>query len=315
MSVPRPVVPGGVLFVTRRCVERRFMLRPGAGVRAALEYLLAVAAARCGVEVIAAVVMSNHYHLLIHDVLGCYPAFVQWFDGLVARVMNWRLGRTGRFWDEQRVHVEYCLGAADIEQKIAYILCNPVRAGLVERGRDWPGLRTTPQGWVRSRAAVGRPGYFRRGGVMPEEATLAVSMPPTHGDMTAAAFAGRIARLVSAEEERLRVARAASGRAVLGVQGLRRQGWGEAPRTPDGKGERGIPLVAGEPEARLAALMAICAFRAAHADAMVAWRARKRRVRFPAGTWKMRCVHNAPWHPPPGMMAALLPRGTPSQGM
>ncbi len=73
----RPVQEGVVACVTRRTVGRQFLLRPDAWVREAFGYVLAVAAARHGVGVIAAVAMSNHEHLVVWDRRGCLPVSVQ----------------------------------------------------------------------------------------------------------------------------------------------------------------------------------------------------------------------------------------------
>jgi len=60
MAVPRRVVPGKTLFVSRRCSERRFFLRPCKATRSTVLYLVAEAANRFGVKVHALCVMSNH---------------------------------------------------------------------------------------------------------------------------------------------------------------------------------------------------------------------------------------------------------------
>ena len=305
MSVPRPVVPGTVLMVTRRCIERRYLLRPDAEVSRAMEYLAAVAVARYGMELIGMVVMSNHYHLILHDVRGCYPAFLQWFDSLVARVVNCRRGRWGRFWDGDAVHVEHLLTAEAVERKLVYLACNPTRAGLVERGAEWPGVRSSPQVWVGLPKVVSRPTFFfRRDGVMPETAELVYSVPPTHRGMTSAEFSARIARRVSEEEERLRAEQAKAGRSYLGVRGILRQRWTSAPGTSEAR-RQPKPLVAGDGLSRSVALEAIRGFRWEYAGALETWRAGDREILFPAGTWQMRALHGAGRHPPPGHLAVL----------
>ena len=60
MAVPRCVVRGKTLFVSRRCSERRFFLRPCRATRSTVVYLVAEAAERYGVMVHALCVLSNH---------------------------------------------------------------------------------------------------------------------------------------------------------------------------------------------------------------------------------------------------------------
>jgi REP element-mobilizing transposase RayT len=55
------VVPGTTYLITRRCIDRRFLLLPSAAVNQIFLYCLAVAAARAGVIIHAVTVMSNHW--------------------------------------------------------------------------------------------------------------------------------------------------------------------------------------------------------------------------------------------------------------
>jgi REP element-mobilizing transposase RayT len=292
-------------MVTRRCIDRRYLLRPDAEVRAALEYLMAVGMARFGVAIVAAVFLSNHYHLIISDPAGRYPAFLQWFDSLVARVVNCHRGRWGRFWDGEQVHVEILLDAEAVERKIVYTLANAVAAGLVEYGSEWPGVRSSPQVWVRPPKVVKRPAwFFQPDGVMPAEAELAYAVPPTHEGMAPAEFAARIARRVSAEEERLRALQNEAKRPFLGARGVLRQRWSSRPRTSEIR-RKIKPLVAGPRETCKAALAAIRLFRWIYWEALDAWRLGDRQASFPPGTWRMGELHRASRQPPPGFLAVL----------
>src|SRR5437868_13389866 len=93
VSLPRPIIPGHVYLVTRRCSERRFFLRPGAQTNDAFRYCLAVAAARFGIEIIGFVAMSNHYHAVVRDPRGRLPDFTCLFHKLLAKVLNVRWKR------------------------------------------------------------------------------------------------------------------------------------------------------------------------------------------------------------------------------
>ncbi|MGC4000630.1 MAG: hypothetical protein QM767_25560 [Anaeromyxobacter sp.] len=50
MSFPRRILPKMIHFVTRNCSLRRFLLTPSAVTNQVVEYALAVAAQRTGVE-------------------------------------------------------------------------------------------------------------------------------------------------------------------------------------------------------------------------------------------------------------------------
>ena len=71
---------------------------------------------------------------------------MQYLDSLVARAVNASLGRFEGFWatDGSYSAVEP-LDPDDVLAKTAYVLANPVAAGLVRRGAEWPGLWTAPE--------------------------------------------------------------------------------------------------------------------------------------------------------------------------
>ena len=68
MSLPRRVLPNTTYLVTRRCLGRRFLLRPDDALNNLFIYCLGLAANKHGIEVHAVGAMSNHYHLVLTDV-------------------------------------------------------------------------------------------------------------------------------------------------------------------------------------------------------------------------------------------------------
>ena len=85
MSRPRQVFPGEVVLGTRRCIERRFLLRPDRVTSDIFLYCLARAARLTGVELHEFVVLSNHYHVVLTDVHGNRPEFFRELNQLVGR--------------------------------------------------------------------------------------------------------------------------------------------------------------------------------------------------------------------------------------
>ena len=161
MTPPRRVLPGAVYLVTRRCSERRYFLKPSRLTNEIFLYVLAVAAQRYGVLVHAFCVLSNHCHLIVTDVDGRLPGFMQYLDSLVARAVNASLGRFEGFWatDGSYSAVEP-LDPADVVAKTAYVLANPVAAGLVRRGAEWPGLWTSPDQLGSAKLTARKPERF-----------------------------------------------------------------------------------------------------------------------------------------------------------
>ena len=141
MTQPRYIVGGRVCFITARAVRRMFLFRPDREFVRVFEYLLAVAANSFGIRVHEVLCMSNHFHILLTDVQGRLPDFMNYFDSLLARSVNALRGTSGSVFEQ-----EYGLVAEADDDKIVahavYTLANPCAAHLVRRSRQWPGFST-----------------------------------------------------------------------------------------------------------------------------------------------------------------------------
>jgi len=277
--------------VTRRCSERRFFLRPSRLTNEIFLYVLAVAAQRHGVLVHAVCVLSNHAHLVLTDVEGRLPAFMQYLDSLVARAVNASLGRFEGFWasDGSYSAVEP-LDPADVLAKTAYVLANPVAAGLVERAADWPGLWTAPEQIGGAKLVAKRPKvFFDPKSHLPETVELALSVPPCFP--SAAEFPTRLSEAVAALEEKHQREARSEGRRFLGVARVLRQN--PFSRPAPGEPRFGLkPRVAARDKwKRIEALLRLEAFAEQYHQARARWRSGARDVVFPAGTYLLRMMH------------------------
>jgi REP element-mobilizing transposase RayT len=144
MTLPRRVLPHQTYLVTRRCIGRRFLLRPDDALNNVFIYCLGLAAPKYGVLVHALSAMSNHYHLVLTDVEGMLPDFMAWLNRQLAMCIK-RL----RGWDEVvwEPNVAFSavelVGPSEVLDKVAYVLLNPVSAGLVRSTERWPGALST----------------------------------------------------------------------------------------------------------------------------------------------------------------------------
>jgi hypothetical protein len=77
MARPRPVFPGRIYLITRRCSRRQFLLKPGKRSNQAVLYALAEAAAHTGVKVLWIFTMGNTCYYGIYDPDGSYPLFLR----------------------------------------------------------------------------------------------------------------------------------------------------------------------------------------------------------------------------------------------
>ncbi|HEU4437968.1 MAG TPA: hypothetical protein VFT36_01885 [Methylomirabilota bacterium] len=291
MTAPRQVLPGTTYLVTRRCSERRFFLRPSTITNDIFLYVLAVAAQRHRVHVHAFCVLSNHYHLLVTDPDARLPAFMQYLDSLVARGTNASLGRWEGFWSCEASYSAVAHGAtSDIVGKAAYLLANPVAAGLVRTGREWPGLWTAPEQLGTATITALRPkGFFSPTGDMPESIELALSRPP--GFASPKEFQDAVTAALHDLEEESRREFAAAGRRFLGrVRVLAQNPFA---RPAPGEPRRHLsPRVAGRDKwKRIEALSRLLGFLRAYRAARAAMRAGLRDVIFPAGTYLLRIQH------------------------
>ncbi len=292
MTAPRQVLPGTTYLITRRCAQRQFLLRPSKTTNAIFLYVLAVAARRFGMNIHAYCVLSNHFHLVVTDPGARLPAFEQYLDSLVARAVNASLGRWEAFWAPSSYSAVALSSPADVVDKTAYVLANPVAAGLVRRGRDWPGPWSAPELVGGPSLTAPRPQtFFREHGSMPESVELTLTTPP--GFDSASSFRERVAEAL-AEAEGCAAASVGSGGRLVGAerviaQEVRRRAVRREPRRTLN------PRVAARDKwKRIETLRRLRGFLERY---RAAWRARRAgdfAALFPPGTYLLRIAHGAP---------------------
>ncbi len=290
MTAPRQILPGTTYLVTRRCAQRQFLLKPSRTTNEIVLYLLAVAANRFGIVVHAFCVLSNHLHLVITDPDARLPAFHQFLDALIARALNASLGRAESFWAPNSYSAVTLVAPDDIVDKAAYVLANPVAAGLVRSGRLWPGLWSAPESIGGSALRVSRPKrFFDEKGSLPAQASLQLTPPPGFG--SADEFVRRLTAALGDHEAR--AARDARGE-FLGVARVLAQK--PAARPASVESQRGLnPRIAARDKwKRIEALGRLVEFLRAYRDAWTARRSGRSDALFPCGTYLLRVAHGVP---------------------
>ncbi len=109
--------------------------------------LLATAAERYGANCYAYCLMGNHYHLVLRTPHANLPDVMKHINGLYTRYENWRHRTTGHVF-EGRYQGLLIDDTVYLRTAIAYVLWNPVAAGLVEDPDLWP--------WSSYRATMGK---------------------------------------------------------------------------------------------------------------------------------------------------------------
>lgn len=290
MTAPRQVLPGTTYLVTRRCAERRLFLRPSTKTNEIFRYVLAVAASRYDIRVHAFCVLSNHFHLVVTDPHARLPEFHRLLDGLVARAINCCLGRWESFWDPNSYSAVRLETDTDVLQKIVYVLANPVAAGLVRHGREWPGLWSDP-GWIDGKPlAAQRPKeFFRENGPLPDVAHLQLHRPP--GFEADGSFADALHQGLRETEKRAAAELGREGRSVLGVARILAQSPKSRPSLGEPRRSLNPRIACRNKWGRIEALLRLAEFGRSYREALGTWRSGARDALFPAGTWLMRVHH------------------------
>ncbi len=296
MTQPRCVLRGDTVMITRRTLRRHHLFRPDPIIRQLYLYTLAVCAARFGVLVHAVTLMSTHEHLVVTDTQGRLPLFIRELHRLVSLGTKILRKWEGPTWDSEQTSVVRLLTDQAIVEKLAYVMANPVQAGLVRHARDWPGITTLPKELGRRTWTLDRPDvYFRPGNPQwPETATLSLTMPP---GLAARYGVAQMRDAVAEELERLE--RHAHGEVAkrgwrfLGAQRVRQLSPYRRATSFERFRDRNPTLAAGRGHKRVLfqAMAELRAFRRVYRDALEQWRAGLRRVVFPHGTWCMCQVH------------------------
>jgi hypothetical protein len=271
-------------MVTRRTLRRHHL------------YTLAVCAREYDVLVHAVTLMSTHEHLVVTDTNGQLPDFLRRLHRLVALGTKVLRKWEGPAWDHERPSVVRLLTEPAIIEKLAYVMANPVKAGLVRRAREWPGVTVLPQELGRRTWRIKRPEAFfdADNPQWPDEVELSLSLPPV------------LQRTYGAQQVREAVAQELEHQEHLAHREVKRRNWrvlgaervrrlspfqratsfeplrGLNPTFAVGRGQRGVFFDA---VARLRA------FRKAYRQALEQWRAGLRETVFPQGTWAMCRLH------------------------
>ena len=308
MPHPRLILPGQTRFITRRVLERRLLLLPIGRSHHIFGYHFTRLSERHGIDVHALTVMSNHYHCLETDPLGTTPDFVRDLHAITGRNLNANQGRWDSFWSGQRTSMLAVLDEEDVLDKIVYTLTNPVAAGLVKRYTDWPGLRTTPQDYLRSRGRVfKRPkGFFCKDTDAPSEVELRLTLPPQLRHREPVEVVEELHERIRIREEAIAKDLAESQRTFMGPARIRRQGRNSIPKTREKKRTLSPTVAAKDPERRIAFLEAQAVFRQEYQKALKLWMAGAELTVFPEGTFKMRRFPRVKMEarPPPIPLAA-----------
>jgi hypothetical protein len=202
----------------------------------------------------------------------------------------------GPTWDHEPSSVVRLLTEQAVIEKLAYVMANPVQAGLVRHARDWPGITVLPHELGRRSWTLKRPeAYFDpKNRQWPDAAELSLTLPPSLQRSDGPEAVRDAVRVELEGQERLAHQELKKrGWRVLGAERIRRLSpyrratsfellRGRSPTLAVGRGQKKVFFQA---------VAELRAFRHAYRQALEQWRAGLRSVVFPQGTWCMCRVH------------------------
>jgi REP element-mobilizing transposase RayT len=282
-----------VFMITRRTLRRTHLLQPDAFITQFFLYALAVCAARHGIVVHAVVLMSTHEHLVISDPLGNLSRFMAMLHRLVALGVKIHRKWEGPVWEPEKASVVELMTTQAVIEKLAYVMANPVAAGLVMQAEQWPGVITLPSQLGSAQFTVKRPdAYFDADNPKwPAEATLQLQMPSV--GCSDEVTREKVAIELDGLEQRAHQEAKAKGRRFQRSQRISLPSPYKQARSWEPLRDRNTTFAVGRGQ-RAAFFHAVKMrknFRKAYREALSEWRKGLRDVVFPAGTWLMRVLH------------------------
>jgi putative transposase len=299
MTLVREVLPGWTYLMSRRCLERRCLIRPDRPVTQAILYAYGYATAQYEVDLHAFMALSNHHHPCATDRGGVLPDFMHCVDLLVAKFVNAYRGRWECLWTPGSYSAVRLETPEDVLAKIVYVQANPVAAGLVSHAKDWTGASSVGWRFGETRIIERPDGYFDPCGAMPEKVKLTLVRPPGFDGRSNEELDRLVAERLRERETELRAERRTRGPWFMGMPDVMRCNPNDAPGTREPRRVMNPRIAARDPDVRVAAIAARQGFLDDYRTAYRAWTAGNHDVVFPAGTWLMRVRHAASCRPPP----------------
>ena len=298
MTQPRLVLPGDTVMITRRTLRRHHLFRPDSAIRRLYLYTLALCARKFGILVHAVTLMSTHEHLIVTDTKGRHPEFLRRLHRLVSLGTKVLRKWEGPTWEPEQASVVRLLTEQAIIEKLAYVMANPVKAGLVRHARDWPGITVLPHELGRRVWTAKRPkAYFNPKNVgWPDRIALALTLPPSLEESYGAeALREAVQEELERQERMAHLEIRKRGWRILGADRVRRLSPYRRATSFELLRDRNPTFAVGRGQKKMffAAVAELRAFRRAYREALEQWRAGLRSVVFPQGTWCMCRVHSA----------------------
>ena len=128
----------GNLLGNKRCVCAIVFHTAGSCATTISQSVVVIALIECSIPILSRNEHPKGKYSVNAYAQGTLAQFLGYFQGNLARAINKELGRHGKFFSREYDDV-IVSGEREFLNRYVYILCNAVKAGLVERAEQWPG--------------------------------------------------------------------------------------------------------------------------------------------------------------------------------
>lgn len=292
MTAPIPVYENSTIAGARRTERGACYLTPTPAVKAIILYLFVHYAKKYDIRLLTLVILSNHIHWVIDDPGGNYPQFLAALYSRITEVLNDHHDRSGPMWANCKPQRTRLLDDETIESKLLYAASNATWHGIEFRSRRWDGFCFSPED-VGKQIKVRCPQYLLDHYTsFPETHTYVVPKPTCYSDMTDAKVRRHFRKRRNARE--LAISRERN-KPFLGREKALEAGPDHIPEpTEDARDLQNLLFEGATEEATNAGLHDLDRFRREYTQAHKKFRAGRRGVRWPRGTWAMVAIHRCP---------------------
>lgn len=224
--------PSLIHLITLRTIDAALWTAPSREINGIIGGVLARYQEILGIVIYCYAFLGNHYHILVKAPRSNLDEFEENVNREIARRLNRHFSRRGKFWSE-RYNDRIVLTETDALAAFLYVIANPVKHGLVDHPRDWPGLCSYQQVLSERPLSFEFTHYSKRDGRNnPIRTThqLHLSPLPQFEGLSSRDRRAALLRLVNARIQIFRDERKARNQAFLGRASVELQKAGTIPK-------------------------------------------------------------------------------------
>lgn len=276
--------PAVFRLISIRTEEARLFMVPNKEMRKLTGGIVARYQEIFGIEIYALIYLSNHPHLLVRAPKSNIDEFCENVHREVARRVNWRNNRRGKFWGRRYTDL-HVVSESDLLEAFLYVTTNAVRHGLVDDPKLWPGLSSYSQSITEKEETFIFHHYSAaRGEPQVTEHTLRISPLPQFAALPPKKRKKVMKKLIDERTQELIKARREAGQGFLGLKGVQLQDPFSRPREISNK-PRG-PIYSKDPCIIREFSQKIRERRGQYIEASMRFRAGALETRFPENSFK-----------------------------